>query len=380
MQKSTLSALLFTACLLCCSWSVRAQQISAVHQQLQQQSALTRHSLELDVYLPFNYDAKRSEPYPLLYTTAGDSRFAMLQAQLDWLSHTGFSPLPQMVIVRVPRLSYTEADALSEEAYQVLLAKVLQQEVHPWLRKTFNLAPYTLIEGYSSRANLALALLQQTNEMFDAAVILAPALELQSSAERRTLQQRLTSQSLTKYLYLSLGNFSANRPHFDRLRAATADITPAITKYLFDDLSTEHYHSSAIIGLERGLRQLFADRNVTDFSPFISSGNTGLKAHHQQLSLKYGYEIDITDNLLGLGQYYFAQQMPLQGQQTFNALIESAPDKLIFQLRYAQALLAAGLTAQAQTQLRHTIQRAKAASDTELQHYAENLLAQTELN
>ena len=369
-----------TLLLLCLCWPAFAEKITAVRHTVELNSELIQQRVPLEVYLPYNYAAERQQPYPVLFTTAGGSRFGLLQAQIDWLSHTHFSAVPQLVVVRLPRLSFTGAEALSDQQYYALLAKVLRQEVQPALNKRFNLAPFSIIEGYSSRGNVALALLQHASGHFNAAVILAPALELQPADELAKLQQALKTDSLVNYLYLSLGNFANNRRHFERLKTAANSGNKDQSDYHFDDLSTEHYHSSAMIGLERGLRYLFADMKVADFSPFVSSGVAGLQAYQQKLTDKYGYHIDMADNLLGLGQYFFEQQLPEQAEQTFTVLLSRYPENRLYQLRYAQAMLAAGLTQQAQIQLQHTLQLATDAADSELQHYVRQLLTQLQLN
>ena len=173
MLKPSTVILLLTLTLLYWPSPVFAEKIAAIHHSVELNSSLTQHRVNLDVYLPHNYVAGRQQPYPVLYTTAGDSRFELLQAQIAWLSHTSFSPVPQLVIVRVPRLSFAGAEALSDRQYYALLAKVLRQEVQPALNTRFNLAPFSIIEGYSSRGNMALALLQHANGFFNAAVILA---------------------------------------------------------------------------------------------------------------------------------------------------------------------------------------------------------------
>lgn len=376
MLKPSTVTLLLTLTLLCWPSPVFATKIAAVQHAVELHSELTQHRVHLDVYLPHNYAAEWLEPYPVLYTTAGDSRFELLQAQIDWLSHTSFSPVPPLVIVRVPSLSFDGADALSDQQYFALLAKVLRQEVQPLLNSRFNLAPFNIIEGYSSRGNLALGLLQHGSGYFDAAVILAPAIELLPADELASLRQRIKTRSLVNYLYLSLGSFSNNRPLFDQLKFAASTEEEIPVDYHFDDLSTEHYHSSAIIGLERGLRQLFADVKVTDFSPFARSGVSGLSEYHNKLKAKYGYDIGMADNLLGLGQYFFAQKMLEPGQKTFAVLLKTYPQELIYQLRYAQAMLAAGLTQQAQVQLEHTLQLANNIGDAESQQYISRLLLQ----
>ena len=369
-----------TLILLCLCWPAFAEKITAVRHTVELNSERIQQRVPLEVYLPYNYAADRQQPYPVLFTTAGDSRFELLQAQIDWLSHTHFSAVPQLVVVRLPRLSFAGAEALSDQQYYALLAKVMRQEVQPALNTRFNLAPFSIIEGYSSRGNMALALLQHANGFFNAAVILAPALELQPADELANLQQALKTNSLVNYLYLSLGNFANNLRHFEQLKSAANSVNKDQSNYHFEDLSAEHYHSSAMVGLERGLRYLFADMKVTDFSPFVSSGVSGLQEYQQKLTDKYGYHIDMADNLLGLGQYFFEHQMPEHGQQTFAVLFESYPQQLIYQLRYAQAMLAAGLTQRAQIQLQHTLQLATDAADSELQHYVSQLLTQLQLN
>jgi len=376
MLKPLAFTQLLTLTILCLAWPLSASQIAAVHHVVELDSELTQHKIYVDVYVPHTYAAGREEPYPVLYTTAGASRFEVLKTQIDWLSHTTFSPLPQLVIVRVPTLSFAGAEALSDQHYYALLAKVLRQEVQPILNSRFNLAPFNILEGYSSRGNLALGLLRQASNYFNAAVILAPALELQPSTELAALKQVIQTHSLVNYLYLSLGNFANNRPHFDQLKSAASTFKKTKSEYYFDDLSTEHYHSSAIIGLERGLRHLFADLKVTDFSSFNSSGVAGLDEYYYKLKAKYGYPIGKADNLLGLGQYFFAQKMLEQGQHTFEILLKAYPQQLIYHLRYAQAMLAAGLTEQAKVKLEQTLQLANNVGDAESRQYISQLLLQ----
>ncbi len=376
MMKPFPLARLLKLTIICLAWPLFATEIGAVHHELKLQSELIKNTVHLNVYVPHNYAAQRKEPYSVLYTTAGDSRFEVLKAQIDWLSHTSFSPLPQLVIVRIPTLSFAGAQALSDQQYYALLAKVLRQEIEPLLNSRFNLSPFKILEGYSSRGNLALGVLQHAAGYFNAAVMLAPALELQQSEELAALNHLVKTHTLVNYLYLSLGNFAANRPPFDQLKSVATQDKQAKSEYHFDDLSAEHYHSNAIIGLERGLRRLFADLKVTDFSSFASSGVPGLSSYHEKLIHKYGYPIDMGDNLLGLGQYFFEQQMQHKGHQAFEALLTAYPQQLIYHLRYGQAMLAAGLTLQAKVQLEQTLQLAVSLGDEEAQHYIGQLLSQ----
>ena len=43
--------------------------------------------LEFKIALPWGYD--KTKAYPVMYTTAGGSRFEYLVHQVDWLSHVG---------------------------------------------------------------------------------------------------------------------------------------------------------------------------------------------------------------------------------------------------------------------------------------------------
>ncbi|KPH63758.1 MULTISPECIES: hypothetical protein [Pseudoalteromonas] len=91
-------------------------------------SAHLSKPIEVEIYIPNGYDEKRVTPYPLLATSAGDSRIAMLQSQIDWLSHVDFGPMPKVIMVRIPNIERSDKANYSDDE---LLATILHTDVYP---------------------------------------------------------------------------------------------------------------------------------------------------------------------------------------------------------------------------------------------------------
>ncbi|MCF7515405.1 enterobactin esterase [Pseudoalteromonas sp. L23] len=345
-------------------------QIASKLQHITVSSKLVGGPVDVQIYLPFDFDVNRKEPYSTLYTTAGESRFDVLKAEVDWLSHTSFSPIPQLVIVRVPKLSFAGADKLSDQAYFALLARVLASEVEPTLIRQFNLSPFKVIEGYSSRAAIALNLLGEMPGYFQGAILSAPIWSHLPKLLKEDISDSITKGKLTNNLYISLGSFDENRPFF-----AALAVSKRHQHLMLEDLSQYHYHVGAQLALRHGLQHILGAIKLQDYAQFDKSGLNGLREYHQKLEQRYGYSIDINANQLALGQYLFAQGNTILGKNAFDELLTTMPNSVIYNLRYGQTLLNAGDTTQATLQLKRALLLATEQKNEEAKQYIEQVLS-----
>ncbi|MDP4983833.1 alpha/beta hydrolase-fold protein [Pseudoalteromonas tunicata] len=338
----------------------------AVAKELRFSSQALAEPYVFSVLLPNDYDGARKTPYPLLVTTAGDSRIAVLEAQIDWLSHVSFGPMPQVVILRLPQFVKANSSAMQAG----LTAQLFHQQLLPFLQGALNLAPFTLIEGFSTQGNLALELFSQYPTHYQAAVISSPALELQSAKWHQQLNQQLQAHLAQRSLFLSLGTFTGNRPYFASLQVSLSEYKTAI----FNDLSGENYISNPVIHFEQAVKQLFSAIHITNFQPFAQQGVAAVLAYQQGLKRQYGFEWPPFENLAGLANYYFDHQQPKEGVAVFDYLVTQYPEKLLYLIRYAQALVKLGDISKAKIKLEQVIALAKQQHDDEALQYSQNLL------
>ncbi len=343
-----------------CSQGVGAM-ISAKQTEVTLDSAVTGTPVTLQLALPYDYDAKRKTPYPLLITSAGDSRIAMLQSEVDWLSHVAFGPMPQLIVLRLPVLPPKDNERGGEEYDIARLAEVMKKEVLPALDSRFNTAPFRILEGFSTLGNLSLELFSRDPDSYQAAVINSPALELAEPATLKAISERLQSGLGKRYLFLSLGSFKGNRVHFNALSGVLA----AAENARFADLSTENYLSTSTLGFERGMSELFADREIRDFAPYARDGVRAVLDYHQALADKYGYRQAPESNLEGLAEYYLARGELDKGRAVFEYLVQANPETPLFLVRYAQAMLGQGHKKEARSLFEQALHLAQKTGDQE---------------
>ncbi|MFC3034073.1 alpha/beta hydrolase-fold protein [Pseudoalteromonas fenneropenaei] len=361
----------FAFCLLLCViTSVNA--IEAKLDTLSLDSKLLKRTVPLSLYLPFNYDAERKTPYPLLITAAGDSQINVLLSQIDWLSHVDFGPMPQVLVLRMPAVVEQDKFDTAKGERNALLGEVLAQEALPMLSQQYNLAPFHILEGFSTAGNVALDLFSRYPKLYQAAVITSPALELADDAWRTAVIERLQKNLAKRSLFVSLGSFSGNKPHFLSLQQALVGHDAS----QFSDLSKDNYIGGHSLGFLLGISRLFADREIVDFAVFAKEGVEGVLQFHQKLAAKYGYSLDPTDNLKGLASYYYQHQQLAAGDAVYQHLLTQQPSDVLLHVRKGQALHASAYVEQAKQTFRKALQLAEQQQNQEAQQFITRLLAQ----
>ncbi|TMP36692.1 alpha/beta hydrolase-fold protein [Pseudoalteromonas rubra] len=322
-------------------------------------SAILKTQVETEVYLPKGYSDHLQERYPVIITSSGDSRIEALRAQIDWLSHADFGPMPKVILLRIPNIQAAIPKQAQQGSMDQLLGNILVQELLPYLEVHYRAAPFRVLEGFSTWANQSLYLFSHFPEVYQAAILINPAWELEDKIWSEDIQSRLMVGLKQRYLYLSLGNFANNRPYFDAL------VSKLKTRehVLLTDLSEENYLGAVQIAFYHGVEALFSDRQITDFSPFAEQGISGLQAYYRKLKSKYGYDIPVSGSLAGLALYYMEQGLSKHALPVYEELIKQAPEELHYRIRYAQALNVNGKRVLSKEVFEQALVKAKAQRD-----------------
>ena len=331
--KSLAVKVLITLCLLV-SVAGQAKQtdgISILSHTLDSQVA--NETLTVKVALPYGFDKPRA--YPVLYTTAGGSRFDALVHQVDWLSHVAMGPMPQFIVVNIPQVSvktdmhpkFIAASGITNKRQLNLLVKELQ----PFIDNKYVTQGFNVLEGFSSNANFLLYAYLEQAPNIHGYLVHSPALELDQSK----LVERLTALSITEVaarapLYLSVGPFVNNMPLYQKIKGNMQVSENAA----FADLSQHNFLSVATLSLNNSVEWLFSDL-TPEVMQFAEGGVSAVKAYYGALAKKYNKPMDDSNTILNLSFYYADNGKPQQAISTIDTLITASPDNIYFLTRKA---------------------------------------------
>lgn len=302
--------------------------------------------LKFTVALPWGYDEKKA--YPVLYTTAGGSRFKSFVHQIDWLSHVGMGPLPQFIIVNIPQVTvpsdmhpkFITASGIANE----LQLSVLKAEVLPYIEKKFITQDFKLLEGYSSNGNFVLHTYITNNTLFDGYLAYSPALELDESGIVKKLTTTVLSDTSTHSpLYLSLGPFVGNKSLYESIKANL--FSHSNTK--FEDFSKHNFLSVATLSVNNSIEWFFSDLSPKT-ATFADEGIAAIKTYYSELERKYKKPMDYSNTAINLSFYYANQGEKAKALETINVVVNSNPDNIYYLTRKALILYKIGHIDQSQ--------------------------------
>lgn len=274
------------------------------------------------IYVPATDD--KAQRFPVLYLLDGEDHFESAVAIAKQLS----GPLPDMVIVGITNtvrerdLTPTHVEASAKESGgggQFL--QFMQQELMPYINKTYPAAPYKLFSGHSLGGLAVInAFLNHTN-MFDAYIALDPSLWWDDKKFLKQAQAQLPAMTFSnKTLYLGFANNM--RPGVDtaQVQKDTLDGRTLVTRSVIPFLhvlnglsksngltwnakyiSTERHGTVELLGEYDALRTVFNyyQFNVRQFDDNPSLNIDSLVvAHYAMLSKKLGYTMLPTEDLI----------------------------------------------------------------------------------
>lgn len=341
-------------------------------------SKITKQKLSVKVSLPRDYKDNVDKHYPVFITTAGGSRIDSVIAQVKWLSHVNFAPIPQVIIMTIPDIKYEKKDKFTSAAGQesTVLASVLAGEVLPYIDSTYRTSGYRMIEGFSSFGNFPLYMLRHHSDLINAFFIFSPALGLDKSGLVDSLADDWQlSAKRQHYVFLSLGSFVENRPLFEQAKRSLNKLAKSQQLQLeFADYSKDNYLSAPNIGLIKASQSAFSDLQP-DYQMFHEQGELALTQYFQQLNIKYNENIEITNKLVDLAFSYAEHEKFTQAIAVMKRVVAKKPNNTLLNLRLAQVQIKANHHEEAKLSLTKAYELAQQENNAEAQSYINNIMS-----
>jgi predicted alpha/beta superfamily hydrolase len=273
---------------------------------------------EIMVALPDGYE-QTSTKYPVLYLLDGRTHFLHATSTVQFLSRNG--RMPQMIVVAIVNVDRTRdftpthiEERPGSGGYEKFIA-FMQKELFPYIEQKYRTVPYRLLEGHSLGGMFCLNVLMDFPEMFQAHFAMSPYIMWDSNyilfKSKNFFQE---SHEFKNFLYITLGN---EPPYVEPLGEYTNLLKTKKTNGLewhFEVMNDDNHGTVPLKSLYNGLETLYQNWQLK--VAVEDEGLNAVKAHYLGLSKKYGYQIQIPENVLNtLG--YRAIRM-----QKFNTAIE----------------------------------------------------------
>ena len=331
MFLNTSNALIFALLL---GMSIFSHANEQMTHQINIKSQFTKQPLSVSITLPANFKDNDDQRYIALYTTAGDRRLKSMIEQVDWMSHVSFGPIPPLIIVQLPYIAAPNEqqgkDVQASGLNTKLTIKILEREILPQIRERYPLLPFSILEGYSTNANLPLNILADAPYLFNAYISINPAWVLDKSNLMDRLKQQLTSDQLTfRSAYISLGSFIQNSSKFEELSAFSHQTKSQLMLNL-DNQSHINYYTAPMALLPKALEQVFADRNPKNLSLMAKESVPAVNRYYKSLERKYGYALSPINTLHDLSDYYGRHGQLTSQIEILEYILTLKPDNIYY--------------------------------------------------
>lgn len=245
------------------------------------------------VSLPAGYDSTTAT-YPVLYLLDGRQNMMHVAGSVEVLSRTG--QIPKMIIVGIPSLN-RERD-LTPRAMEGFggsgggprFLDFIARELMPHIDRTYRTHPYSVLEGHSLGGTLTAYALLHRPDLFDAYVVMSPALwwnHEELTAQARSALDDPRAQG--KAIFFGIGNEDGwgMRQELNRFVAVLAAAAPQGTRWDHREFEGEGHMSAPLLTNYFGLKMIFSDLQLPGDVRTSFTGQAFL-AHESAIMEKYG--------------------------------------------------------------------------------------------
>lgn len=265
----------------------------------------TRHTLHSEILdeervvtvdLPASYEEETERPSPVLFVLDGESNLEHAVAVVDFLSERLL--VPEMVVVGVHAgatraRDYLPADARENPGEADRFLDFLEEELLPFVEKSYTVAPLRLLSGHSYGGVFVTHALGRRPGLFRAFLAQSPYLDVSiADPLLQQLQSRLDGgDEAGAYYFANLGDEAELEAGFDRLEAILEGSRAMGPKARLQREADLRHMSTPMVGLHDGLVGFFRDHWPLPAGVLSGGGSEALAAHLDRLQDDLGYPV-----------------------------------------------------------------------------------------
>lgn len=272
------------------------QAASVIHDRHTIKSEVLSEERTILVHVPSSY-TRSNEKFPVVYMLDAHTPYnSMMAGLLDQQSWAG--QMPEMILVgiqntdRVRDFTPTKTERPNSGGSDKFL-DFIEKEVITFIEAKYRTQPYRIFAGHSLGGLLAFYTFVTRPNMFNAYIAASPVLHWDKDfVVKRAEEAFKEKKEYKKTLFFVLGDEPDYINAFNSLKNLLKKTNPKNLDYDFRQLIDENHGSVVLPAYYQGLRKIF-----TGWIP-QSENLTDLENHYKRLSERFGYQINIPENLL----------------------------------------------------------------------------------
>lgn len=297
IRRIVFLSFVFAVCGLANAFGQTPQTVFSNHDRLTIKSTVLNEDRTVLVRVPANY-AQSKEKFPVVYMLDGNApNPSMMTGIIEQQASSG--AIPEMILVSIQNTNRTRdmTPTKTERAGSGGSDKFLQfieTEVIPLIEKNYRTHPFRIFAGHSLGGLTVVYAFVSRPELFNAYIAASPVLHWDNNfVIKRAEELFKQNKDWKKTMFIALGDEPAYTNGFNSFKDLLDKSKPKSFDYEFRQMREENHGSVVLQAYYWGLRKVFDGWT----SPPTSS-ITELDNHYKKLSDRFGYKIQIPENLL----------------------------------------------------------------------------------
>jgi predicted alpha/beta superfamily hydrolase len=282
------------------------------------QSNVLEEERQIMVYLPTGYHQAQTK-YPVLYLLDGRGHFQHASSTVQFLSRNG--RMPQMIVVAIVNVDRrrdftpTNVENAPTSGGAEKFITFMNEELFPMIEKNYRTVPFRLLEGHSLGGLFSIHVLFEHSEMFQAHFAMSPYImwdeNIVLNESLKKLEQPLEFKN---YLYITLGNEPNYVEPLGKLTGQLESKNPEGLEWHYIVMDNDNHGTVPLKSLYNGLETLYKGWQIK--AAVADQGIVSVQNHYNKLSDKYGYTVEVPENVLNAMGYRAV------GQKKYDLAIE----------------------------------------------------------
>jgi len=272
---------------------------------IQIESKVLGEERQIMVYLPPGYD-QTSTKYPVLYLLDGRMHFQHASSTVQFLSRNG--RIPQMIVVAIVNVDRTRdftpttvEERLKSGGAEKFIT-YLNDELFPFIEENYRTVPYRLLEGHSLGGMFSLHVLFKYPDMFQSHFAMSPYIMWDNNYVLNEATEKMqTPPNFKNFLYITLGDEENYVEPLGKLTNLLETKKPEGLEWHYIVMENDNHGTVPLKSLYNGLETLYKDWGIN-----IAVADQSIQAiedHYQKLSDKFGYTVEIPENMFNAMGY-----------------------------------------------------------------------------
>jgi predicted alpha/beta superfamily hydrolase len=262
------------------------------------------------VHLPGSYTST-NQSYPVLYLLDGEGHFKYVSEMVEYLSGYDRNRIPEMIVIGIvnvdrggdftPRWGELSdgsvaGSTLSKTTGSGRFLQYIQQELIPYIDKSYRTRPYRILAGHSMGGLFAFLTKVIAPDLFQSTLLISPAIGDKNDKLLPEFTPFLRKNAqLTGKLFITLGNENSDK--VDNLVRQLKVSAPKSFQWRYKKYEDENHFSVTYKSMYDGLKYIY-NSWFFDFWDTARLTYKDIETHFQRFSKEFGYVMEPSEDFV----------------------------------------------------------------------------------